>query len=156
MFSIQAHVCKRFTYLCVRSNKKKLHLLTQVFCAISQLFFAVLPDLIFCPTPLCHSSLTSFTSFRYWIVPTSLLASLSWNWLHRHDIMFCTSVLDWLTGRIAKQLLDKLVLNRFDLPACRFEHKYQNLKILAGCPSIMFGEHFLFIGSKYTYLGSDP
>ena len=69
--------------------------------------------------------------------------------------MFCTSVLDWLTGRIAKQLLDKLVLNRFDLPACRFEHKYQHLKILAGCP-FMFGEHFLFIGSKYTYLGSDP
>ena len=57
--------------------------------------------------------------------------------------MFCISVLDWLTGRIAKQLLDKLVLNRcpkLDLPACKFEQRYQNLKIMAGCRSMLGGK----------------
>ena len=37
---------------------------------------------------------------------------VSWNWLNCRVIMFCTPVLDYLTGGLPKQLLDKLVLNR--------------------------------------------
>ena len=79
---------------------------------------------------------------------------VSWNWLNCRVIMFCTPVLDYLTGGLPKQLLDKLVLNRcpkLDLPACKFEQRYQNLKIMAGCRSMLGGHFFTQI-----HLCSDP
>ena len=42
----------------------------------------------------------------------SKCCEVSWNWLNCRVIMFCTPVLDYLTGGLPKQLLDKLVLNR--------------------------------------------
>ena len=79
---------------------------------------------------------------------------VSWNWLNCRVIMFCTPVRDYLTGGLPKQLLDKLVLNRcpkLDLPACKFAQRYQNLKIMAGCRSMLGGHFFTQI-----HLCSDP